>query len=85
MPVPPNVPPDVTRKALRGRVNCRKAGYRVAAAQTPPTATASPAIPPTAPPLRVSLFSSAAMSKDHELGGVLVMSFLFFLGEDLHR
>lgn len=85
MLIPPNVPPDVIRKALRGRVNCRKAGYRAAAAQIPPTPTASPAIPPIAPPLSVSLLSSAAMSRGHGLEGVLVMSFLFFLREDLHR
>ena len=55
--IPPKVVLDVTRKALRGRVKCRKAGYRAPAAKTPPKPRASPAAPPIEPPLSVSLYS----------------------------
>lgn len=53
--IPPKVPELVTRKALSGSVNCRKAGNLLDARKTPATPRPKPAKPPPKPPLRVSL------------------------------
>lgn len=82
------VPVDVIKKARKGSVRLRKAGYRVEAAHTPNAPAAVPTIPPPIPPLRVALAARQShverqdgTSRDH----VLVVLLLFFFGGDLHR
>ena len=53
--LPEKVPLEVIKKARSGRVNWRKAGYLVLAAQTPKPPAARPIRPPPMPPLTVAL------------------------------
>ena len=50
-----NVPTEAIRKARKGSVRPRMAGYRFPAAHSPMEPAARPLAPPTAPPLSVSL------------------------------
>jgi hypothetical protein len=54
--VPANVAEDVTRKVLKGRVKCRKAGYRQLAPYTPAMPTPRPKMPPPIPLVKVVLY-----------------------------
>ena len=83
--IPPKVAELVIRNARSGNVNCRNAGYRTAAAYTPTAPRARPAVPPTAPPLSVSLWQAVSdplcsLGK----GGLRVVGIFFFFGENLH-
>lgn len=80
---PAKVLVETIKKARNGRVNCRKAGYRWLASQTPAPPAAKPAAPPPRPPWRVALCLSAT-GKLFGLSSVLVMLALFFLCQYFH-
>lgn len=81
------MPLPVIRKARKGSVRPRKAGYLRDAANTPRPPRARPAAPPRTPPLTVALeLESVLFWLEDEVAclGSLVVLLFFFLGQDLH-